>query len=146
MRLNSIRQLSISSTVNIRLQQRPSTVSNTPNEALANILLKMRLKAQSILTGDCPCQAYMRAIIAARKGDAATANKSWRQQRRASSLLNVPRQISSLQNSNKSGSLHIDLPAVRTGLPVIFLYPPLQDANRHRGKQVQGICLQRSMP
>ena len=49
--------------------------SNTPNEALANILLKNEAKAQSILTGDCPCQAYMRAIIAARKGDAATANK-----------------------------------------------------------------------
>lgn len=49
--------------------------SNTVNEALANILVKNEAKAQSILTGDCPCQAYLRAIIAARKGDAATANK-----------------------------------------------------------------------
>lgn len=49
--------------------------TNTPNEALANILVKNEAKALSILKGNCPCQAYMRAIIAARKGDAATAKK-----------------------------------------------------------------------
>lgn len=49
--------------------------TNTPNEALANILVKNEAKALTILKGNCPCQAYMRAIIAARKGDAATAKK-----------------------------------------------------------------------
>lgn len=49
--------------------------SNSCNEALAYILTKQEAKASAILTGNCPCQAYKRAIIAARKGDSATAKK-----------------------------------------------------------------------
>ena len=43
--------------------------SNTYNEALANILTHNESKANSILTANTPEQAYLRAIIAARKGD-----------------------------------------------------------------------------
>lgn len=47
----------------------------TFNEALANILVKNEAKASEILKSNCPCQSYLRAIIAARKGDATQANK-----------------------------------------------------------------------
>lgn len=49
--------------------------TNSYNEALANILVKNEAKASSILKDACPCQAYLRAIIAARKGDASQAQK-----------------------------------------------------------------------
>ncbi len=49
--------------------------SNTCNEALAYILTNQEAKAAELLKGNCPCQAYKRAIIAARKGDVATAKK-----------------------------------------------------------------------
>lgn len=42
--------------------------TNSYNEALANILVNNLSKASSILTADCPCQSYLRAIIAARSG------------------------------------------------------------------------------
>ncbi len=47
--------------------------SNTCNEPLAYILVKDYAKASALLKGKCTCQAYMRAIIAARQGDAAKA-------------------------------------------------------------------------
>lgn len=58
----------------------PSAVSlldgtNSFNEALANVLVKNEAKALSILKNNCACQSYLRAVIAARKGDAATVNK-----------------------------------------------------------------------
>ncbi len=49
--------------------------SNSCNEGLAYILTKQEDKAASVLNCQCPCAAYQRAIIAARKGDAATAKK-----------------------------------------------------------------------
>ncbi|MBR4882736.1 MAG: hypothetical protein IKU18_02535, partial [Bacteroidales bacterium] len=49
--------------------------SNLPNEALVYILLKQEDKAAPLLTCKCPADAYKRAIVAARKGDAATAKK-----------------------------------------------------------------------
>ena len=49
--------------------------SNSCNEALAYILTKQEAKASAILNCNCPCAAYKRAIIAARKGDNATAKK-----------------------------------------------------------------------
>lgn len=49
--------------------------SNSENEALAYILTKQEDKAAAILTCGCPCASYKRAIIAARKGDAAKAKK-----------------------------------------------------------------------
>ena len=49
--------------------------SNLPNEALVYILLKQEDKAAPLLTCKCPADAYKRAIVAARKGDAAKAKK-----------------------------------------------------------------------
>ena len=49
--------------------------SNLPNEALVYILLKQEDKAAPLLTCKCPADAYKRAIVAARKGDVATAKK-----------------------------------------------------------------------
>jgi hypothetical protein len=49
--------------------------SNLPNEALVYILLKQEDKAAPLLTCKCPADAYKRAIVAARKGDAETAKK-----------------------------------------------------------------------
>ncbi len=49
--------------------------SKTCNEGLAYILVNQLDKASSVLTDNCPCAAYKRAIVAARKGDAATAKK-----------------------------------------------------------------------
>ena len=43
------------------------------NEGLAFILSNQLDKASAALTEDCPCKAYQRAIVAARKGDAAKA-------------------------------------------------------------------------
>lgn len=47
--------------------------SNSYNEALANILVRNEAKAKSILTGNSPEQAYLRAIIAARQGNGSQA-------------------------------------------------------------------------
>ncbi len=44
------------------------------NEALANILVNDLNTAKSIATKDCSCQAYLRAIAAARVGNASVAN------------------------------------------------------------------------
>ncbi len=49
--------------------------SKTCNEGLAYILVGQLDKASAALTCKCPSAAYQRAIVAARKGDAATANK-----------------------------------------------------------------------
>ena len=49
--------------------------SNTCNEPLAYILVKDYAKASGLLKGKCANQSYMRAIVAARQGDAATAKK-----------------------------------------------------------------------
>ncbi len=49
--------------------------SNNCNEGLAYILVGQLDKASAVLKDNCPCAAYKRAIIAARKGDAATAKK-----------------------------------------------------------------------
>ena len=49
--------------------------SNSCNEPLAYILVKDYAKASNALKGSCLCKAYMRAIVAARQGDAATAKK-----------------------------------------------------------------------
>lgn len=49
--------------------------SNHFNEALVNILNGNLDKASSILKGKCACQSYLKAIIAARKGNAAEAKE-----------------------------------------------------------------------
>lgn len=43
------------------------------NEALAAILTGNLVKAEGILKGDCACQSYLKAIVAARRGDSAKA-------------------------------------------------------------------------